>query len=330
MGGPLVSIVTPTLNPGLRLERCLASVETQTYPHIEHLVIDGGSTDGTLKVLRSRGVRWISEPDDGQASAINKGWRLAGGEILGWLNADDELVPDAVESIVRAFASGNIDWVVGAVEIREGRRGFIRRPADPNRPITWAAQNLAAQPGSFLSRHALEQVGYLDENLHFMMDMDLWVRMLDRGLRAARIPLLLAIFEVHGDSKSGSLSHSEFVIEEALVRLRSGRLRSGAVAVGRAAATRAWERKSLSVSSMKDEADRILADRRFMALKVDSDLVEAGGRAERLLLLLKSRQPEAVVSAFDIEIWRHAEARARVFASFTRGLARLRYVLLHR
>src|SRR3954454_12381822 len=97
---PLVSIVTPCLEPGERLARCLESVAAQTYPRIEHIVVDGGSTDGTVKELRKRGVRFVSEPDDGQTQAINKGFALARGDWLGWLNADDVLTTRAVELAV--------------------------------------------------------------------------------------------------------------------------------------------------------------------------------------------------------------------------------------
>lgn len=331
MKSPLVSIVTPTLDPGPRLHRCIESVKRQTHARVEHLVMDGGSTDGTLEYLATSRVRWTSEPDTGQASAINKGWRIAEGEILGWLNADDELLPNAVERVVEAFSSGSrVDWVLGPVEIREKRGGFIRTPADPARPMTWAAQNMAAQPGSFVSRRAIEKVGYLDEKLHFMMDMDLWVRMLDAGLRVATVPGVLARFEVHAASKSGSLSHSEFVIEEALVRLRSGRSRSGAVAAGRAAAIRMWEGEAGHLESGHVEVDRVASDERLREFHMDPELVEAGFRAESLLLGIKNRDLTWIKEGFGAWMWRQPEARSRLFASAGRGWARLRYRALGR
>lgn len=327
----LVTVVTPTLNPGSRLERCIASVKRQTYARVEHLVVDGGSTDGTLERLEVSGVRWISEPDSGQASAINKGWRMAAGDLLGWLNADDELLPDAVEKVVDAFGSApDVDWILGAVEIREESGGFIRRPADPAQPLAWAAQNMAAQPGSFVSRRAIHAVGYLDEALHYMMDLDLWVRLLDAGLRVALVPHVLAVFEVHPDSKSGSLSHSEFVIEEALVRLRSGRSGSGAVAVGRAAAIRALERNANDIGSMATEANAILRDPRLEPFSVEPVLVDAGVRAESLLMGIKKRRLELLRAGFGRYLWRHPEARARLGGAFARARSRLRYRVLHR
>src|SRR4051812_47745101 len=99
----LVTIVTPCLNPGDRLARCLDSVAAQTHRQVEHIVIDGGSTDGTVDLLRARGVRFVSEPDRGQTQAINKGFDLAQGEWLGWLNADDELTPTSIELALAAL-----------------------------------------------------------------------------------------------------------------------------------------------------------------------------------------------------------------------------------
>src|SRR5689334_11566829 len=103
---PLVSIITPSLNQAAFIESAIDSVLTQDYPKIEYIVIDGGSTDGTLDILRRYGdrVRWLSEPDAGQSDAIDKGVRLTHGEILAWLNADDAYLPGAVSLAVAAFA----------------------------------------------------------------------------------------------------------------------------------------------------------------------------------------------------------------------------------
>ena len=102
---PLVSIITPSFNKGPYIEETLQSVRNQTYPHIEHIVIDGGSTDETLPILEkySGDIVWISEPDKGQSDAINKGWRRSHGEIIVYLNADDTYLPDAVEIAVNYF-----------------------------------------------------------------------------------------------------------------------------------------------------------------------------------------------------------------------------------
>jgi GT2 family glycosyltransferase len=314
---PLVSIVTPSLDPGERLRRCIASVKEQAYPQIEHLVMDGGSTDGTLAVLESEpSVKWVSEPDSGQASAINKGFRRAEGTILGWLNADDRLTPGAVADVVAAFQRDErVGWVYGNVEIlREGRRE-IARPAAVTKPKSWAARNFAAQPGSFNTRWALERVGYLDETFHYMMDFDLWLRMVDAGIGYAYVPRTLAVFEVHEDSKSGSVSHAEFVLEEGLARLRSGRLRTAAVAFGRAAAWKAFENGKWNEAQLDDALAALRERVGEPWSSLPQDLVEAGIAAERALLELKSGGLTAVRGLLSRKVWRYPETRSRVVHS---------------
>ena len=97
---PLVSIVTPCLGGAGFIDRCLASVAAQTFSAVEHIVVDGGSTDGTVEILADRRPSWISELDNGQSDAINKGFRLASGGLLTWLNADDQPVSEAVDAVV--------------------------------------------------------------------------------------------------------------------------------------------------------------------------------------------------------------------------------------
>src|SRR5947207_680895 len=127
-----VSVVTPCLNPGERLVRCLDSVSRQTYADVEHVVVDGGSTDGTVELARSRGLLVVSEPDRGQTDALNKGFALATGGYVGWLNADDWLVAEAIERIVDTFAANpRVGWVYCDCEIRqEGGNREVARPPD--------------------------------------------------------------------------------------------------------------------------------------------------------------------------------------------------------
>jgi len=101
---PLVSLVTPTFNMASSLPICLESVRDQSYPALEHIVVDGGSTDGTVELLReTTDVRWISESDGGQSNALNKGFRMATGSIMGWINADDSLLPGAVAAVAKVL-----------------------------------------------------------------------------------------------------------------------------------------------------------------------------------------------------------------------------------
>lgn len=235
------SVVTPCLNPGERLVRCLDSVSAQTYEDVEHVIVDGGSTDGTVELVRSRGLRVISEPDRGQTDALNKGFALATGDYLGWLNADDWLVPEALERVAATLASNpDVGWVYCDCEIRrEGESPEVVRPPARLRKATLDYGNRLTQPGVFVARWALDRVGPLDEEAQLAMDFDLWLRLLDARVPAAYIPKVLAVFEIHGFSKTGSVDLSEFYREESASLLKSGRRLPAAASLGRAAAAAA-------------------------------------------------------------------------------------------
>jgi hypothetical protein len=316
----LVSVVTPALDPGQRLVRCIENIRAQSYDNIEHVVVDGGSTDGTKEILEASDVRWISEPDSGQSEAINKGFGIAQGEILGWLNADDTLTPRAIELVVDAFREdAQLGWVYGDVVIDDDGCRTRERPARVDKPITWAARNVAAQPGSFHSRAALDLVGGLNENFHYMMDLELWLRMIDAGVKALYIPEVLAVFELHEGSKSGSVSHVEFLEEEARARFENGRLTTGAVAVGRAAA---WRTSASSSPDLDRETDDLLDAPWVAQYAPPPDVVRAAARAESAILLSKSAPLAGVRSLFSFQLWKYKETRARLRDAARRELSR--------
>jgi GT2 family glycosyltransferase len=184
---PSITIVTPCLNASATLPGALESVRAQRYAgSVEHLVIDGGSTDGTLDILRSAEVRFISEPDRGLSDAVNKGFRLARGEIVGWLNADDVYLPDAFASIGEAFA-GHDDalWATGSCLIVDANDQEIRKAVTAYKDFFlrryryWLllVQNFVSCPATFVRRSAFDQVGLLDERFRYSMDYDLWLRL---------------------------------------------------------------------------------------------------------------------------------------------------------
>lgn len=204
---PLVSVVTPSLNQGQFIAETVNSVLSQDYPRLEYLVVDGGSTDKTLDILRCYGERlhWISESDNGQTAAINKGWRLAQGEIIAWLNSDDTYLPGAVKRAVSFLqAHPAVDAVYGDCDYVDGEGRFLR--AYPARPYDYvelvrSAFDYIPQPATFIRRRALESVGHLDESLHYVMDLDYWLRL---GVRHAMtyLPERLATLRLHQTAKS--------------------------------------------------------------------------------------------------------------------------------
>jgi glycosyltransferase involved in cell wall biosynthesis len=207
---PAVSIVTPSLNQAPFIEDAIASVANQRYPALEYQVIDGGSSDDTLEILRRQGtaVRWISEPDAGQADAVNKGFARTTGEIVGWLNADDFYEPGAVRAVAEFMARHP------EVDVVYGDCLYLYQDVTPTelRLVRSRAFDLAYllnvgcyihQPATFLRRSALA-VGPLDTRLRYAMDYELWLRMAQAGKRFAHLPLTLATFRITEASKSGA------------------------------------------------------------------------------------------------------------------------------
>lgn len=204
---PKVSIVTPSFNQAPFLEQTLRSVLEQDYPNLEYIVIDGGSSDGSLEIIHKYADRlayWQSQPDQGQTDAINQGFARASGEILAWLNSDDLLLPGAVSAAVRALhehpeaamvygdallinAEGKTigKFPAAQTDYRKLRRGYVHIP----------------QQASFFRADLWQQVAPLDVSFYFAMDYDLWVRL------AALAPLVYvpefwAAFRLHGAGKS--------------------------------------------------------------------------------------------------------------------------------
>jgi glycosyltransferase involved in cell wall biosynthesis len=201
---PLVSIVTPSLNQGAYIGDAIESVLTQDYPRIEHIVVDGGSTDETLEVLaRYPHLQWISEPDGGQADAVNKGFRLANGEIFGWLNADDLYMPGAVTAAVEAIRSSGCALVHGAWRQIDADGTVIRDvpvvPFDYRRQLE--AQNRVCQPGAFFTREAFEEVGGLDRSYRYAMDFELWLK-LGKSYSVAHVDRIQGVYRYHSRSKT--------------------------------------------------------------------------------------------------------------------------------
>lgn len=209
-GAPLVSVVTPVLNQGVFIAQTVESVLGQDYPRVEYIVVDGGSTDGTLDVLRRYDgrLRWISEPDNGQSAAINKGWRLTNGEIVAWLNADDTYLPGTIRRVVEFLeAHPEVDVAYGDCDYTDDRGRFVRRyPTRPHdyREMVRSTLNYIPQPATFIRRRVLDAEGMLDENLHYVMDFDYWLRA-GRRHTFAYLPMRLATLRLHRSAKSVAL-----------------------------------------------------------------------------------------------------------------------------
>ncbi len=187
---PKVSVVTAVLNRADSIERTLASVREQTYRDLEHVVVDGGSTDGTVEILRrSQGIRWISEPDNGLADAMNKGIAMASGEWIGWLNSDDYYLPGALQAVADAAGSNpDAHWLTGRCRIIDGDDREIRTAITAYKnwllrhysfPL-YLTQNFISCPSTFVRKDAYEVAGALDSRYRISMDYDVFLRIASR------------------------------------------------------------------------------------------------------------------------------------------------------
>jgi len=223
----LVSIVTPSLDQGRYVREAIESVRAQTYSPIEHIVVDGGSTDGTLEILGEyEGLRWVSEPDGGQSHALNKGFALATGEILGWLNADDAYEPGAVAAAVEALRSAGAGLVYADVTRVDDDGVNPRRIRSRPEFDLWTELNLGCgiySPAVFFTRDALVSAGGIDESLHLTMDYDLWLRI---GMRfpVRHVDAVWAIQRRHEEAKSVSRREDFWPERLAVSRRHGGRL----------------------------------------------------------------------------------------------------------
>jgi glycosyltransferase involved in cell wall biosynthesis len=201
-----VAVVTPVLNGERFLRETLESVLAQEGPAIELLVVDGGSTDDTLAILRAYGdrVRWISGKDRGQADAINKGVALTGGDVVAYLNADDVWLPGAVARAVEAFAADpGVDVVYGAAQFVDADGRTIA--PYPTQPLTRPNLERACpvcQPASFVRRTAWERAGGLATGHDYAFDYDLWARLEAAGARAVMLEEIVATSRLHDQAKS--------------------------------------------------------------------------------------------------------------------------------
>lgn len=202
----LVSIITPSYNQAAFLEETIQSVLNQDYPAIEHILVDGGSTDGSLDIIhkyREHFAWWVSEPDSGQAEAINKGLARASGEIVAWINSDDLYLPGAVSRAVSALgADPGLSMVYGDALTIDSQGGPVSQLAFSNYELLdLMAYRIICQPTVFMRRAMLEKAGFLDPSYHFLLDHQLWLRLAQLA-PIRHLPYTLAAARHHPEAKN--------------------------------------------------------------------------------------------------------------------------------
>lgn len=212
---PKITVITPSFNQGQYIEETILSIIGQDYPNLEYIIIDGGSTDNTIDIIKKYENKihyWVSEKDKGQSNAINKGLQRASGDIINWINSDDQLVPGALSAIARHF-SANPDAIIvhGRIEyFGETSNYFSTNLTKKDLGTKYVSHICMPQPGAFFKKKLIKEQGYLDETLHFSMDTDLFMR---AGLHYSLVQVkdVIARFRLHGHSKSVSAFSKTFL-----------------------------------------------------------------------------------------------------------------------
>jgi glycosyltransferase involved in cell wall biosynthesis len=218
---PLVSIIIPSYNQGIYIEETLRSIVLQKYPNVEVIVIDGGSNDSTVEVIRKYEpwlAHWVSEKDAGQANAINKGLTVARGEIVTWLNSDDLLLPGALRQLARAYSQNGNTFFVSPVEhfLDGSDKSRVFEPQNvTHRELIefWSGRVRWNDPGTFYTRQALDAVGPIDETYRYSFDYEFVLRVSKR-FEATYLPDPTTRFRVHAASKTIS-EGDRFIYETA-------------------------------------------------------------------------------------------------------------------
>ncbi|MDD2801513.1 MAG: glycosyltransferase family 2 protein [Methylococcales bacterium] len=208
---PKISVITPTFNQGAFIEKTINSVLSQNYPNLEFIVIDGGSTDNTVEIIKKYEKHltyWVSERDRGQSHAINKGMALASGDLLTWLNSDDWFTSGALQKFADVFSQyPDAGMIVGAGQAidQTGKSIYYKEPTNPITLETlyeWFDGGFFVQSSGIFSREAWIRCGPLDENEHIAMDLDLWLKIARAGYLFVPHKELLSEVLIHPDAKT--------------------------------------------------------------------------------------------------------------------------------
>lgn len=233
----LISIIIPTLNQGKFIGITLQSIIDQNYPDIEIIVMDGGSTDSTVKTIKDFESKikrldkriqfsWVSKKDKGQSNAINLGWKKAKGDILCYLNSDDYLLPGCLNEVAKVFTDKpDAKWMTGDYIIVDEKGKEIQKPISFYKrvlryiplSVILPFTNPIIQPSTFLRKTFVQRIGYFDETLRFTFDYDYWFRCLSVA-KPFITDVPLSSFRIHGESKGGRQYKKQFEEEMKVVR----------------------------------------------------------------------------------------------------------------
>jgi glycosyltransferase involved in cell wall biosynthesis len=206
-----ITVVTPSFNQAQYLPQTIESVLSQNYPGLEYIIMDGGSNDGSVEIIKKYErhlAYWTSGPDGGQTNAINAGFKRATGDAVTWLNSDDYLEVGALRSVAEAFEQTGAGVVYGDYTlVTEEGKPFLRRQEIPfDFDLLLYGVNFIGQPSTYFKRQLLLEHGYLDQDCQYMMDFEYWLRLASRGVKFHLLRKNLSYYRYHGTSKTVSMS----------------------------------------------------------------------------------------------------------------------------
>ena len=220
------SVITPSYNQGEYIEKTITSIINQNYSNFEHIVIDGGSNDRTIAILKKYPhIRFISEADEGQADAVNKGLKMATGDIIAWINSDDWYEPDIFVDIEDCFSNNPDKMVVmGDCNLVNERGNIFNKVVNEERGYKelrkyWVGRSIPTQPAIFFRKTLIDEFGYLDKSLYYAMDYDLWIRFSKKHW-FYRLDRTFANYRFHADAKGGDQDWTKFEPDWKLVYKR--------------------------------------------------------------------------------------------------------------
>lgn len=209
---PRITVVTPSYNQGKFLEETILSVINQNYPNLEYFIIDGGSTDNSLEIIKkyeNNIAYWVSEPDKGQSDALNKGFNIATGDFVTWVNSDDILLPGTLSTVGKIVKEKpKLKWITGNIIFIDREDRIIRCSRLPkyNRLLAKMGFLVVGGPATFIHRSLYQSVEGFRVDLSYNMDTDLWWQFESKGVHFYRIPKYLMAFRMHEASKTSTAS----------------------------------------------------------------------------------------------------------------------------
>ena len=209
LGPPRISVVMPSYNQVRYIEEAIKSILDQGYPNLDFIILDGGSTDGSVEIIQKYENQlsyWRSRPDNGQTSALIDGFKLAKGELMGWVNSDDILLPNALEIMSSAYlANPEVELLFGNFFLINEMGSITRCQRVPQSRIEWFAKRghwVFNGTGAFFSKRAYDEIGGLNSDLSYVMDADLYVRMINNGIKYKHVGDYISAFRRHNEAKT--------------------------------------------------------------------------------------------------------------------------------